>query len=297
MPFPHAGEISALLAPLCWAVAVILYRRSVGVSALSMNLFKNALAVVLLGFTVWALGVPFPADRSWTDWLRLVASGVLGLAVADTLLFEGLRRVGAARVALVDTVYAPLMVVLSWAFLGERPSGSFLIGAAAVVVGVTLATVDVRAAFAAGERQIVIGMTFALGAIVGTVFGVLLAKPVLEESDLFEVTLTRLVAGNVALALFVTARGGWREASVAFRPAPVWKTLVPGAVIGTYLSLVFWLGGFKWGDASVAAVLNQMATVYILALARIVLGETLEPRQVGGALVAAGGALFIVLAA
>jgi drug/metabolite transporter (DMT)-like permease len=58
---------------------------------------------------------------------------------------------------------------------------------------------------------------------------------------------------------------------------------------------LLWLGGFKWAPASVAAVLNQMATVYILVLARIFLKETIRPQQALGALLAAAGALFIIL--
>jgi len=89
--------------------------------------------------------------------------------------------------------------------------------------------------------------------------------------------------------------GRGSEAMVAFRPGPLWRTLVPAAFVGTYLSLLFWLGGFKWADASVAAVLNQMATVYLLLFARFVLKEQLRPRQVAGSLLAASGALWIVL--
>lgn len=295
MPFPHLGEICALLAPLCWAVAVILYRKTVGVSPLSMNLFKNAVAIVLLSLTLVALGIRLPTDRSLVDWGRLIASGIVGLAVADTLLFEGLRRVGAARVALVDTVYAPLMIGMATLFLGEKPGPAFLVGGAAVVLGVAVATIDPSGTRVRGERQVLVGMAYTFGAILGTAVGVILSKPVLEGSNLIEVTWTRLVAGNVGLVVWITFRGLWREAAVAFRPSPIWRTLVPGAMIGTYLSLVFWLGGFKWADASVAAVLNQMATVYILVLARVVLGETIVTRQVIGAGFAIVGALVILL--
>lgn len=292
-PFPHAGEVSALLAPLCWSIAVILYRKSGSVSPISMNLFKNLVAIVLLTLTLLGAGISIPTDRSAVDWVRLVASGVLGLAVADTLLFEGLKRVGAARVAVVDTVYAPLMITLSWLFLGEQPGPMFLVGAVAVVAGVAIATYE-RSGPARGREHFV-GTLYVLGGIVGTATGVILSKPVLEGSDLIEVTWTRLVAGSIGLLLFVAARGEWASAGEAFRPAPVWRTLVPGAIVGTYLSLVFWLGGFKWADASVASVLNQVATVYILVLARVVLGETLRRRQVAGGLLAALGATWIVL--
>jgi drug/metabolite transporter (DMT)-like permease len=281
------------MAPLCWAIAVIFYRKT-QLPAVSMNLFKNTVAIGLLSLTMWALGVHVPTDRAWVDWFRLVASGVIGLSIADTLLFEGLRRVGAAQVAVVDTVYAPLMVLLSWLFLAEQPAPTFLLGGVAVIGGVSLASLDVRAAFVKGDREGMLGMLFVLGSIVGTASGVILSKPVLEQSDLFEVTWTRLVAGTIALGLWTTLRREWGEASVAFRPQLAWKTLLPGTLFGTYLSLLFWLGGFKWGDASVAAVLNQLATVYILVLARTLLGETLGRRQIAGASLAVVGAVVIV---
>lgn len=289
------GELCALLAPLAWAVAVILFKRSASAPPASLNLFKNSLAIVLLSLTLLGLGVGLPTDRPFADWARLAASGVLGLAVADTLLFEGLRRIGAARLAVVDTAYAPTVVLLSALFLAETPGPAFLAGAAAVVAGVALATVERGAFTGAGGRELAVGMLFAFGGIVGTATGVIVAKPVLEGSHLVEVTWTRLVVGVVVQAAWVTLRGGWAEAAVAFRPSPLWRTLVPAAVFGTYLSLMLWLGGFKWAPASTAAVLNQMATVYILGLAWLVLGETLRARQVAGALLAAAGAGFIVV--
>lgn len=290
------GIACALLAPLAWSVAVVLFRRSASVPALSLNLFKNVLAIVLLLATMAALGTPFPSGRSTEDWVRLCGSGVIGLAVADTLLFEGLRRIGAARLAVVDTVYAPTVVLLSWLLLGERPAGWFLVGAALVVGGVALASIR-RAGAAGPEREVVLGMVQCWLAITGTSIGVVMAKPALAGADLVEATCTRLVAGVVALVCWTVLTGRGAEAAVAFRPSPVWRSLVPGAVVGTYLSLMLWLGGFKWAEASTAAVLNQLATVYMLVLARVVLREEVTRRQALGAGIAAAGALVIVLAA
>ncbi|MDP2305544.1 MAG: DMT family transporter [Pseudomonadota bacterium] len=297
------GELCALLAPLSWSVAVILFKRSSAAPAISLNLFKNTFGLVLLSITMLVLGISIPTDRSGEDWARLIVSGFLGLAVADTLLFEGLRRIGAARLAVVDTIYAPMVVLLCWVFLGEQPNASFVLGGALVIGGVTLASVDPSAlardvgAVAGREarREVSLGALYATLAIVGTAIGVVIAKPVLERSDLIEVTWTRLVAGVIGMIVFTVVRGRGAEAMVAFWPGPLWRTLVPAAFFGTYLSLIFWLGGFKWADASVAATLNQMATVYLLVFARYVLKEPLLPRQVVGSLAAAAGALWIVL--
>ena len=198
------GEICALLAPLTWSVAVILFKRSDGPPALSLNLFKNVAGVVLLALTMLALGIRIPTDRSAVDWVRLGASGLIGLALADTLLFEGLRRVGAARLAVVDTIYAPLVVFLAWAVLGEPISRSFLIGAIAVIAGVTIATIQ-RGAFAGIEgRERAIGTLYCLGAISGTAVGVVIAKPALAASNLVELTCIRLVFGVAGQVIWIT---------------------------------------------------------------------------------------------
>ncbi|MBA2320059.1 MAG: DMT family transporter [Deltaproteobacteria bacterium] len=293
----YLGEICALIAPMCWSVAIILYRRSSAhADPGAMTLFKNGFAVVLLTLTLLAAGIPIPSDRSPGDWSRLIVSGILGLAIADTLLFEALRRVGAGRLAIVDTVYAPLVVFLSWMFLGEQLTPIFLVGGAAVVAGVTFANLEKpSAADIADRRAIGIGIAFGLAAIAGTAVGVVLARPVLQASNLIEVTWTRLTAGVLAQIAWLILNGRRGEILAAYRPAPVWRTLVPAAFVGTYLSLIFWLGGFKWAEASVAAVLNQMATVYIVVLAWFVLGEPISGRRVIGGIVAVAGAWLVVL--
>jgi drug/metabolite transporter (DMT)-like permease len=292
---PSLGELCALLAPLAWSVAVVLFKRSSAAPPLAMNLFKNVGAIVLLSLTMVALGIGVPLDRSPEDWARLICSGLLGLAIGDTLLFEGLRRIGAGRLAVVDTAYAPLVVTLSWLFLGDPIDAAFLTGASAVVGGVALASIDPDALRQEGGRELGLGTLYAFLGISGTSIGVVLAKPALEGSDLVEVTWTRLVAGVLGMLVWIVLRGRGAEAFSAFKPGPVWRTLLPATFIGTYLSLLLWLGGFKWAHASTAAVLNQMATVYLLFFARFVLKEPVKLRQAAGALLAAGGALWIVL--
>lgn len=292
---PYLGELCALLAPMCWSIAVILYRKT-DLPPAAMNLFKNGLAAVLLTLTMLVLGIDVATDRSASDWAMLVVSGLLGLAVADTLLFEGLRRIGAARLALVDTTYAPLMVTLAWAFLGERPGVGFLLGAAAVVGGNAFANVNLqRATNADRDRHLWPGLLLAFAAVAGSGASVILVKPILEASSLVEVTWIRLVAGIAGQLAYAAIRRDTATLVDAFRPSPQWRYLVPGALLGTYVALLLWLGGFKWADASVAAVLNQLATIYIIGLAWVVLGESVSRRQLVGASLAVTGAIVVLL--
>jgi len=290
------GEALALGAALTWSLSVILFRRSEAISPLGMNLFKNAIGIVLLAVTLVGAGQSMDFQRPAEDWLRLVASGVLGIGFADTLIFMALRRLGPGLLAIVDTVYAPVIVVLSVLFLDEHIDGSFLVGAAAVVLGVLLASTGgprVPVGEAPPGRRM--GIFLGVVGIAAMGVGVILAKPVLARGSLPEVTLIRLVAGALSQLVWIGLVPKQRTALLAFKPGPAWRTLVPAGVLGAYVSLLLWLGGFKWADASVAAVLNQMSTVFTIVLARVVLGEVLGRRKAAGAAIAVFGAVVIMV--
>jgi len=78
-------------------------------------------------------------------------------------------------------------------------------------------------------------------------------------------------------------------------PSRVWRTLVPASVLGSYVAMLLWLGGFKWASASTASVLNQLSTVFTIVLAWIFLGERLSLRRALGAALAVAGALLVLL--
>lgn len=290
------GEVCALSAAVVWSFSVILFKRSESVSPTAMNLFKNVVATVLLVATLPILGVGLDASRPALDWVALVASGVLGIAVADTLLFVALRRLGAGRLAICECVYAPSIVALSVVFLDEPLTVAFLIGGVLVVGGVTLATTERDPDEASDEPTAGLrgGIVAGVLAMIAMAVGVILAKPVLERGHLVEVTLVRTVAGVVGQLLFVAVRPGRGEAFSAFREREVWRTLLPASVLGTYVAMLLWLGGFKWAPASVAAVLNQLSSVFTIALAWLLLGEQLTGRRIMGALAAVGGALLVI---
>ena len=291
------GEICALSAALCWAFSVILFKRSEAISPQGLNLFKNVVSAVLLSTTMLVLGEGFDVGRPAADWWRLLVSGVLGIAVADTFIFMALRRLGAGLLAVVDCAYAPTMVLLSVLLLDEPFGVHFAIGAVLVVGGVLVAvrfSSSGDSANALPRSQLLAGIACGLFGIVSMAVGVMLVKPVLERSGLVEVTLIRVLAGVVGQLLWIAVR---RDAVALrpFRPSPVWRTLLPAAVLGSYISMLFWLGGFKWADASVASVLNQMSAVFTILLARVILGEHLSLARAFGSAAAVAGAMYILV--
>lgn len=285
-----AGEIMALACAGCWAVAVLLFRRIGRVDPRALNLFKNVLASLLLLATMAATGEGFAADRSAEDWLRLIGSGVLGLTIADTLFFAGLQRVGASVAAVTDCTYSPTVLLLSALLLGETLRQGLLVGAPLVVVGLLLVAWQSPGKGVHVDRR---GVLLCVAGVLTTAVAVVVAKPALNRSALVEATTVRMLAGAVALVVWDGAAGTLRRGLSLLRPQPLWRVAVPATVVGTYLSMLLWLGGIKYTTASRAALLNQMGMVFAMALAWAS-GEAIPKRRWAGAALAMAGVMVVI---
>ncbi len=293
------GESLALGSALAWATAVVLYRRAGDVGAPALNLFKSVLSASLLAVTLVAMGDGVRLDRSAEPWARLVASGLLGIAVADTIFLGALRRIGPALLSIVECVYSPIVVLLSVLVLGEQVGGVFAVGAGLVAVGVATASWPQRDLSPAEEtpgREQRKGVAMGLFAVAIMAVGVIVAKPALSGGGVVEIALVRVVVGLAGQLVFLGARRELGRALRIFRPQAAWRWLLPGSVLGAYLSGMLWIGGIKFADASVASVLSQMAMVFTLVLARLFLGEPLSPRRLVAGGAALAGALVVALA-
>ncbi len=298
------GEAFSLGAALCWSVGVILFRRSLSVSPLAANLFKNAVA---MGLMLATLLVTLPAtgglhmDRSTEDWLRLILSGFLGISLSDLLFFHALRYMGPGRLAVVECAYAPSVVAFSVPFLGERPTLGFAVGAVLVVMGMVVVTRPGPAARLpqnadpAAKALLLRGTLLGVGAMLTSGLAIVVAKPAFGSGSLAEISLIRLLAGTAGQVLYMLPSRERRGALAELRGSQVWRTLLPATILGSWLSTIMWIGGFKYTDASVAAVLNQTATVWTLLLSRVLLGEPLTRRGVLGVALGFTGALAVLL--
>jgi drug/metabolite transporter (DMT)-like permease len=284
------GEILALASAIAWAVAVILFRISGRkVHPIGLNLAKTTLALVIMVPTLFALGEPLsPAVPASTTGLLLL-SGLLGIAVSDTLFFYALNRLGASLTAIVDCFYSPFVIGLSFALLGERLTLVQLAGAALVVSAVL--TLSKEGKIEKIERKdLVLGVLFGILAMFFVAFGIVMVKPILGTVSVFWATFVRLAGGSLALAVLVPFLRNRRAVLAPLLELRNWKALVPAAFFGSYLSLFLWMGGMKYAKASVAAVLNQLNTIFIVIIAAIFLKERLTGWKILAVVLALFGA-------
>ncbi len=293
------GRASALSAAMTWAVALVLFRKSgETVPPIGMNLFKNIIGTSLLVVTLivmgesWATLGQYPVE----DIYLLVISGFLGLALADTFLFYSLNLVGVSLFAIVDCAYSPIVLLVSWVLISEALTPVHYVGGAMILGGLLVATRHPPPPDRT-RRQIVACMLLGVLSIALMAVGIVIAKPVLEADGfpLIWATTIRLVAGTVALAAITAASPQRRVIAATFRPGRVWRYSVPASVFGTYLAMVFWVAGFKYTRATIAAVLNQTSVIFAIILAAVFLKERITPRKAAAILMAVCGVVLVTL--
>jgi drug/metabolite transporter (DMT)-like permease len=318
------GELCSILSALAWAIGLMFYRQlGTRLPPLQLNFLKNLLVLGMLLPAIPLLhGLAVP-HFTGMQLAAAIASGVLGIGVADTLYFRALNELGAGRMGILGNFYSPFVIVLSVLVLGERLVPAQLAGFALVTVGVWVAAWPRAVATgllpapppAAGAPHRLRGIALGLLAVVLMAVSVVLAKRVLEAQPLLWVTGWRMLGAIVGMAAIALARGEARAMfglggprlaigdggtagtapAVASTGIP-WGRLALAAFIGQFLAMILWLAGYKFTQASVAAILNETASVFILVLAAIWLKEPLTRRAVCGVVLTLGGVSCMLLA-
>ena len=140
------GKILALSCAMLWAIAVIFFKRAGDIMRPTvLNLYKTIVAAVLLLPVFWIMGISFIPDHlTGLDWLMMAASGVLGISISDSLFFKSLNILGAGLTAIVECMYSPMIMAVSWLALVEDLSMRKIGGALLVIAAVLVATLKVK---------------------------------------------------------------------------------------------------------------------------------------------------------
>jgi drug/metabolite transporter (DMT)-like permease len=286
------GILCSTGAALFWATAVIMFKKSgESFSPMALNLFKGVVTLLLIVPTLWVAGVPLFPVRPAHDWFLFSISGILGITLADTFFFMALKRLGAGLWAVVDCLYLPLIILISALFLDESIGLKGMLGALLVISAI-------GAGSCSGPSVILSRQNFTLGILFGVLAVALIAgsivmvKPLLDETHVLWASFARLLAGVAGLLVIALIHPQRGEILGALRPSPEWKTALPASIVGNYLAMLAWIAGFKYTLVSVAAILNQLSTIFTFILAAVFLKEPVTLPRLIAILLAVSGALL-----
>ena len=278
---------------ITWSIAVILFKKSgERVPPFALNFFRVAVSSVLFALMLLMIREPVFGVAPVRDYLILIASGIIAIAVSDTLFHMCLNRVGAGLNAIIDGLYSPSIVFFAWLLIDEKLSHWQLAGMGSVLLGIFIATRH-SPPRGATRSQLIFGIMWGVLSMLTLGVGIVIAKPVLDHSPVLWATAVRQVGCLLAMlpvALLLPSR---KSIFSNFIPHSSWKYMIPGTVIGSFLSLIFWIAGMKYTQAGTAAILNQTSSIYIIILATVFLREPLTVRKITALVLALTGIIMV----
>jgi drug/metabolite transporter (DMT)-like permease len=290
---PHFGELLALITAIVWATATILFKKSgETVHPVALNLFKCLMGAILLPPTIWIFGDVVLRNATVGEYVLLLVSGALGIAVADTLFFMCLNLLGAGLSSIVTCLYSPFIIVLSVLYLNETLTLLQLGGVLLIVLAVLLATTG-KSTHGLPTRKVVAGVFLGASSMAVNAIGVVMVKPLLDRSPLLWVSEIRMIGGAIALLLILALHRQKRSIVASVTTSKGWAYTVFGSFLGAYVALVLWLGGMKYTQASIASALNETSSVFVFVLAVLLLKERVTIQRTAGIGLAVAGVYLV----
>ncbi|MEM1412900.1 MAG: DMT family transporter [Pseudomonadota bacterium] len=293
------GEFFALASPMAWAGAVVMFRRSgETLPPFELNLLKNVLALLLTILTL--VGFMLLAEGAWPEFSGLelsiiLLSGILGMALGDTLYLRTLNLVGAGRMGVIGSLLSPFVILISAAYLGERLAAWQWAGFALVMAGILVVTLK-RYRSEVSTADLRKGLVIGVAAMATVALGVVMVKPLLEKGPFLWVVALRLAAGVAVMLMVIAWRRDWGRVLANYQSPQPWTMTLTACFLGGFGGSILWLAGYKLIPASEASIYNEAQLIFMVLFAWWFLGESLNARKIVGVLLTLAGVLVMLLA-
>ena len=292
-------DLLALGAATCWAASGLLSAApSKALGAIAFVRWR----MTTVTFVLWLLVALFSQlpPLAVDTWGVMVASGLVGIFVGDTLLFAAMNRLGPRRTGVLFASHALFSALLGYLFLSERLGVQAYIGA-----GVTVAGVMVAVAWGNSKTNVsewdsapstVAGVSLALLAALGQATGALIAKPALGGDLGFD----PVAASAVRVTAAVSALWLWRMVNPrsASAHSPLTWTLLKQTAISSWVGMGLGMGLLLWalrdGPVGSVGVLSGLSPVLILPMLWWTFRSAPAPGAWIGAAVAVLGTAMVV---
>ena len=276
------GSLFGLSCAVVWSLTVLLFK---GVTEkISPNIFnftKNFIALIFLTLTILIFDRGRIESVGTLPFFYLFVSGFVGLGFADSLFLYCLKKVGAGWMAIVETAYTPFVFLFSLVLLAESISIREAVGVIIIIGALLMINLESNSDKSFADKDFAVGIAAGILSLLLVAFGVVLTKVALAEVSLFYAVEIRLIGGVLGTAMLLLLRRPHLAREIQeIKNFPSKSKLIAISLFGTYLTLLLWIGGFKYQKATITAVLNQTSTVFTLFASVIFLKEKLTKTKV-----------------
>lgn len=300
---------AACLTTVLWALSAVFAGRSSRLlGGTEANFWRLTIALGPLG--AWAL----MAGRAWTNaaWPWFLWSGLVGIGLGDTAMFQALPRLGSRlTILLVSCLTPPLAAVLEWLMLETRLTATAIGFGAVVLLGVGVALAPRR-----GDRpgaSAGVGILWSFGSALAGAVGAVLNRLAFAEAAVHD------TVPDGGSAAFLRVLGGYGVVVLAWRlavygcrnrnaadsdggsppSAVLRRRAVPWVVGNAVFGLVLGVSCYQWAlsqlPAGVVLAVTSLTPLTIIPLAWWMDGDRPSLRSVVGAGIAVSGVVGLVV--
>jgi drug/metabolite transporter (DMT)-like permease len=257
-----------------------------GVDTVTLLALRFAIAAACLAVITRLRGLRLPRGATLAAAALLGGAGYAGQAAS---FFTALTFAPAGLVALLLYLHPALVALLAALLLREPIGPTKLLALGVALAGTALTVIPALVTGAAGAFPR-IGVGVALGVAAAAIYAVYIVAGTRLARSVEPLALSTVVVASAAV-VFVAAAA----LSGVHLPqsAKGWSALAGIAIIGTVAAISLFFAGLDRVGPTSASTLSTVEPVFTVALAAIVLGETIAPVQLaGGALILAAVVLL-----
>lgn len=283
------GILSALLSACSWAFGTITFERIgkdvpfVGITFLK-GVFSIVLMIVLILFTGGLYNI------GWWEFSFLSLSGIIGIAIGDSLFFKSLQDLGAKVQVIFFLLGQVLTMVLSLLFLGEVLTVEQYIGASILLGGVVVTTWGTQSNHPNKSRGIVLGMLSMLCFSISAI----MVKDAIADVPVITATFYRMLFGMIFTLGYGVASKNFKNWITPLRDRKLCGLFILNVVVITYGGFLLSMAAIKFISVSLASVLSATEPLFVLLLAFIINRDRATKRELIGAVITLIG-LFLII--
>jgi len=287
------GIAAATLSSVSWALGAILFG-IIGkkISSAGMTFIKGIFSVFILGITYLIIGYQPIQNR---DLLLLAISGVIGIAVGDTLFFASLKYLGAKIQIIFFMAGQIFTAILSLIFLNEVLNILQYLGILIVLAGVTFVLWrkkdDTEEKVKTRKKGVLLGVLSMLCFSTSLI----IAKEALDNVSAISAVFIRMAVGTVFVLFFGLLKNDFKKWLLPLKDSGLLFTFIIAVIVvslgGFWLSLV----ALKNLDVAIASILNSTEPIFVLFLALFINKEKITKTDIIGAVLTFGGIALIAI--
>ncbi len=292
------GELAALATALLWSCSSILFTfggRYVGANILNRTrLVFGFCYLSILHFIIFSKFLPINVNLNAWFWLGL--SGIVGLVIGDSALFQAFVLIGPHLSMLIMTLVPIISTIFAWIFLSETLTAVKIIGIICTLIGITLVVLNKRDTSTINKKQFSIGVFCGIGGAIGQAIGLILAKKGLNYNlPGLSATIIRVSTATLVIWLITLFNGHIKTTIGTISNRKPLLIIALGAFCGPFLGIWMSMVAVKWAYIGIASTIMALPPIFLLPLSHFIFKEKITTQAIIGTFIAVIGTAIIFL--